>query len=618
MMYLKRNDDFLVISEIDNLNLRIISIIEQLVEGENRNNQIISHYTKLNFQNLVDFLNDKKLEYNLDIPLQQILDEVEEKRFEFSVHSKNALEIKNRLNNSDIGFVDFLVFTGENIKRRLYEHQAKAAYHMAYSLNSCNFSVPGTGKTTIVYTAYSFLKAKDKVERLLIIGPLSSYYPWLYEYYECFKETPNITNLSEFDLNEKKKYLSKHSNGLSEINFINYEGLSNIINELEYFLSNGKIMVVLDEAHKIKNPSSQRSINTLKFASKASSRIILTGTPIPNGYQDLYSLFEFIWPKKEITGFRLSELKKMTQSPNARDVDILMDNIDPFYIRIRKEHLKLPVPIHNEPIKVEMGRLQKEIYKSLISDFIKSDYSAGDEQLIFELKKAKLIRLMQASTNPSTIDLKSKLGYFNNNSELFDKIKNYKEIEIPEKFKVTLELIKFIQNNHVNKKIIIWSVFVRNINSLKAYLEKNEIECEILMGEVENNTRAEIIQRFHEDEQLKVIIANPAAVSESISLHKACHNAIYFDKNFNAAQFIQSKDRIHRVGLSKNDKINYYYLLSENSIDELIHRRLLEKEKMMLDIIEGNLVPLFDEDFSSDLSKNDIRIIEEYFKREVS
>lgn len=615
-MFLRRSDDLIIVSNFDDLNLRLMSIIEQLIDGEIKNNQIITSFIKLNFLNLIDFLNDKNISYTLDQSLQELLDDIEEKKFEFSVHSKNALEIKNKLNNTDKGFVDFLIFAESNIKRRLFEHQAKAAYHMAYSLNSCNFSVPGTGKTTIVYSAYSFLKSKNKVERLLIIGPLSSYYPWLYEYYECFKVNPAITNLSELDLNDKKKYLLKHSNGLSEINFINYEGLSNVVSELEYFLNNGKTMVVLDEAHKIKNPSSQRSINTLKFANKASSRIILTGTPIPNGYQDLYSLFEFIWPKREITGFRLSELKKMTQNPDQQDVNFLMDNIDPFYIRIRKEHLRLPTPIHNEPIKVEMGQLQKEIYKSLISDFVKSDYSAGDEQLIFELKKAKLIRLMQASTNPSTIDLKGKLGYFDSNSLLFEKITNYKDTEVPEKFKTTLDLVKYIQGNHDNKKIIIWSVFVKNIYSLRTYLQKNGMQCEILMGEVDNNSRAEIIRRFHEDEKLQIIIANPAAVSESISLHKACHNAIYFDKNFNAAQFIQSKDRIHRVGLKKDDKINYYYLLSENSIDELVHRRLLEKEKMMLDIIEGNLVPLFDEDFSSDLSINDMRIIEDYFKKE--
>ena len=57
---------------------------------------------------------------------------------------------------------------------------------MAFSLNSCNFSVPGSGKTTIVYAAYTYLKALNKIDKLFIIGPLSSNMAWKNEYYECF------------------------------------------------------------------------------------------------------------------------------------------------------------------------------------------------------------------------------------------------------------------------------------------------------------------------------------------------------------------------------------------------------------------------------------------------
>lgn len=83
-----------------------------------------------------------------------------------------------------------------------------------------------------------------------------------------------------------------------------------------------------------------------------------------------------------------------------------------------------------------------------------------------------------------------------------------------------------------------------------------------------------------------MIIANPFAISESISLHKACHTAIYIERTFNAAHFIQSKDRIHRYGLEKGDKINYYYLLSDNNTDRTIHNRLIFKEERMIKIIE--------------------------------
>ena len=108
---------------------------------------------------------------------------------------------------------------------------------------------------------------------------------------------------------------------------------------------------------------------------------------------------------------------------------------------------------------------------------------------------------------------------------------------------------------------------------------------------------------------LKVILANPAAVAESISLHKICKNAIYLDKSFNAAHYMQSKDRIHRVGLKKDDVVNYYYIFSKDSVDELIHSRLIMKEQRMLSVIEGKLVPLFDKNFQDEMSDEDLLYI---------
>ena len=130
------------------------------------------------------------------------------------------------------------------------------------------------------------------------------------------------------------------------------------------------------------------------------------------------------------------------------------------------------------------------------------------------------------------------------------------------------------------------------------------------------DTREKIIAEFHEDNSsFKVIIANPFAVSESISLHKACHNAIYMERSFNAAHFIQSKDRIHRYGLPAGTVTNYYYLLSEDSIDGVIHDRLIEKENRLRDIIESMPIPLF-ENVGLETGDDDIKaLISEYVNR---
>ena len=106
----------------------------------------------------------------------------------------------------------------------------------------------------------------------------------------------------------------------------------------------------------------------------------------------------------------------------------------------------------------------------------------------------------------------------------------------------------------------------------------------------------------------KVIIANPYAVAESISLHKTCHNAIYIERSFNVAHFVQSKDRIHRYGLEQNTKTNYYYVLSRESIDETIELRLSEKEKRMIEIMESMPIPLFN-NINEDLLDDDIKVL---------
>ena len=182
---------------------------------------------------------------------------------------------------------------------------------------------------------------------------------------------------------------------------------------------------------------------------------------------------------------------------------------------------------------------------------------------------------------------------------------------------------------HKGEKVIVWACYINNINYLEEYLSANGIESKklygatpIATGEMSDEddeywlTREAIVKEFHKDDSsFRVIIANPFAVSESISLHKACHNAIYLERSFNAAHYIQSKDRIHRYGLKDNDITNYYYLLSDCSVDETIHKRLIEKEQMLLQIIESMPIPLFD-NLSEDCGDNDIKaILKDYAKR---
>ena len=425
----------------------------------------------------------------------------------------------------------------------------------------------------------------------------------------------------------------------AELTLMSYQSVAFNLEGLTYFLQRegNNVMVVLDEAHKIKNVEGGTwAESVLSLAKFCSARVVLTGTPIPNGYEDIYNLYEFIWPNKDIINFNVYQLKDMSLNRFDSRIDQLIENISPFFIRIKKNDLGLPPIKEHDPRRIPMGTVQREIY-----DYIENQYVGYFEEnqihlaATAELTKARLIRLMQAATNPAL--LKDPLEVFFaeqgissdlyiDDSEVLSRILKYKELEpVPSKFISIRKMVEELISQ--GEKVILWGTFIQNIKELQSYLIENGIQTQILIGEVpieredlpdEVITREKIIKAFHdEDSPFKVIIANPFAVAESISLHKACHNAIYFERTFNAANFIQSKDRIHRVGLPPNTVTHYHYILAEGSIDDTIHFRLREKELRMLELVESQEIPLIIEnaDFEADLQDDIKAIIRDYVRR---
>jgi SNF2 family DNA or RNA helicase len=87
----------------------------------------------------------------------------------------------------------------------------------------------------------------------------------------------------------------------------------------------------------------------------------------------------------------------------------------------------------------------------------------------------------------------------------------------------------------------------------------------------------------------QVVIANPFTIGESVSLHKGCHNAIYLERDYNCASYLQSLDRIHRVGLDPNQVTTYHYFLSQDSVDEIINEKINIKIERMAKVIDGEI-----------------------------
>jgi SNF2 family DNA or RNA helicase len=562
----------------------------------------------------------------------------------FLEFSEKAKKIRNNnfLDNHELieNFKEFKEVLEENMERILYPLQMLSAFHMAFSQNSCNFAVPGAGKTSIVYGAYIYLKNLPKdnpkhIDKLLVIGPLSSFAPWENEYKDCFGkkiESQRLSGDSAISRDYKEQHL--YSNNPKELTLISHAGVPILEKEIIDFLKQNKTMVVIDEAHRIKNAKGIWGQSVVEIAKEAMSRIILTGTPVPNGYEDLYNLYRFIYPFKfqdilHIHYDQLRELTKNSVSIENKRVKNFTENINPYFIRIKKRDLHLP-PVKNELIKVDMDENQREIY-----DFIEKKYipelqknPSGTAKDL--LNKAKLIRLRQAATNPSLLlkALKDSLDQEDLNydsteiydegiydSLIYNKIKNFNKYSIPTKFKKIMEILEtkiFPENG----KVIIWTIFIQNSEQLQEYLKTKKIKSKLLIGRIPQEEREDVIEKFNnpENKDFQIIIANPFAVSESISLHKGCHNAIYMERDYNCANFLQSKDRIHRVGLSDNIQTNYYYLISKNSIDSVINDRLDVKVKRMEEIIDED-IPLFNRIDDTDETDIISSLLEDYAKR---
>jgi len=577
---------------------------------------------------------------------QALLDFYKEEE-KFSEFSEKAFDIRN----NKCVFEEFKNFSDSVAirlpNRSLYPLQLLSAYHLAFAQNACNFSVPGAGKTSIVYGAYAYLKHLPegdlkKIDKLLIVGPLSSFGPWELEYAECFGKKANAKRLiSGLSHEAKTDYL--YSRNTAEITLISYASLVPLKNELEFYLKYNRVMMVLDEAHKAKNTSGGITAETVLSLSKnCSARVVLTGTPAPNGYEDLYNMFKFIWPNKNIIGFQVNQLKDMTSRINDLRVDRLINNIAPFFMRIKKSDLNIPLATVHPPIEVDMGPIQRRIYDFVEKKYINSLLNDGipDTSSKFKslLAQAKVLRLMQVATNPAM--LKEPLCEFLQDDDccqevyrsvddvnVLKEIGEYEILETPSKYVAAKELIEKIING--GSKVVVWATFIHTIHEFKDYLSINGIASQELYGAIpveqdgiegETNqqivTREKIVAEFQkEDCPYKVIIANPFAVAESISLHKACHNAIYLERSFNAAHFVQSKDRIHRYGLKPGTETHYFFIVSKDSIDDTINERLTEKERRMTEIMENMPIPLFD-NISFDLGDEDIKaLIKDYVRR---
>ena len=587
------------------------------------------------------------IEFAFGDELSGAMEEVERREVRFEEFSTKAAAIwQGKFDPNE--FSEFVSLVERACPgRKFYNRQLLSAYHLAFSQNACNFSVPGAGKTSVVYAAYSYLNSLSPehekfVDHILVVGPLSSFKAWEDEFKIIFGRAPSCQRLSGgFEASERKAYLRGYAlnSERTELTLTHYQTLSSSEDQFMAFLqaSSRRVMMVLDEAHKIKRSDGIWATSALQLAQFANSRVVLTGTPAPNGYEDLRNLFSFIYPERDVIGFHGTALAAMTDGKMDGALEKMKGMIKPFYTRVRKQDFDPPLPaIEEQTIEVELGEIHREIY-SRIEKSIVPNFGQQPDSVSEFLTRARLMRLRQAATNPSlllrpieeefgTRPAVDPLGKIDR--ELRGMIESFNAQEDLAKLDVLIKLVRNLQNEH--PKILIWSIFIQNLELIEGSMGdmadwvrmisgRTPVGGDEMLPEDEDiETREKLIDEFLSIEGNAIMIANPQAVGESISLHHDCHVAIYFDLDFNAGLFIQSKDRIHRYGLAPDTLTSYYYLTTQKSVEEDIYARLLWKENRLSELIDKDDIPLFSAVLGDDEDKEDIRAIIASYERRKS
>jgi SNF2 family DNA or RNA helicase len=281
-----------------------------------------------------------------------------------------------------------------------------------------------------------------------------------------------------------------------------------------------------------------------------------------------------------------------------------------------------------------MSELQEKIYRSLENRIVPHFRQQLDDPRAGLRVRARLIRLRQAVVNPELLlrPLEQEDGVFDTGGtgdlniselEVSELIRNFDPVSDLTRLAICRRLVSEILRDQ--GKVLIWSYFLGNLERLRSSFDSVAPFVEVLTGATavsrgdddempDIGTREEIIDRFHSTSGAAILIANPQAVGESISLHKACRSAIYFDRDFNAGRFIQSKDRIHRYNPAGGGAVTYYHLVAPRTVDEDIDLRLTIKERRLADLVDSDDIPLLT-DFESGDRLSDVRSILEAYER---
>jgi len=477
--------------------------------------------------------------------------------------------------------------------RELSPEQIRNVGKMAALPSAATFSVPGAGKTTEALACF-FLRARSN-ERLLVVAPKNAFAAWDEQIADCM---PSIEE-QFLRLRGGKEKISKMLADNPRFMIISYQQLARVPDLVAAHCARHPTFVFLDESHRIKSGTGKQTARAaLGLAHLPVGKLVMSGTPMPQSTDDLVPQFSFLYPEIPVTA------------------DTVVDLMRPIYVRTNKAELGLP-PVTRVMAQLSLAPMQYELYKLMKFEVAReaaTALSTHTKQALRSLGRS-VARLLQFVSNPSL--LSSEIGFAH--PELLSAV--LAEGDGP-KLKYVLKKARALAR--AGEKVLIWSSFVRNVEYIAGRM--SDLGAVYIHGGVDagdeddDETREGKIKLFHDDPNVRIMVANPAAASEGVSLHKVCHHAIYLDRTFNAAHYLQSEDRIHRFGLSPNQQTIVEIVECIDTVDETVRSRLGFKIGQMADALKDSSlrpdpIPLDPtdiedlDDYSTGLQSEDIKTL---------
>ena len=448
----------------------------------------------------------------------------------------------------------------------------------AYGLGGILADDMGLGKTlqmlSVILDYFENISNEDNKLPVLVVCPSSLSLNWLEE---SKKFTPTLKSVVISGDQESRNGII---NNINDYNLVitSYDLLKrdlDLYKEKDYLFR----YIIADEAQYIKN-NLTKNAKAIKEI-RAVSRFALTGTPIENSLSELWSIFDFMMPGYL---FSYNKFKNSYEVPIIKEGDTQSMNklkmmIEPFILRRVKEKVLSELP--DKTITVlnnEMNDEQKKIYLSFVES-ARKEISAEIEEKGINNSQIKilalLMRLRQICCHP---------GLF---------LQNYKGES--SKLNQCIEIIvDAIKGGH---KILLFSGYSSMFEYIENELNKHGIRFMKLVGQTKVDTRMDLVNKFNEDDDIKVFLISLKAGGTGLNLISA-DMVIHYDPWWNLSAENQATDRTYRIGQKRN--VQVYKLITKNSIEEKIYNLQEKKAKLASDMLSTNEV------FLNKLSKDEI------------